>query len=456
MRDKMSDYKQHEAQTNQDKAIKNKFIAYIPFLLGFIVLAIYIAWTFTAPSFYSDGDWWKIVIVVHMICLFAPISIVGVALALWKRTSIFLIMYIILSLLTALPILYFLTILIFTNLKEPKQVEKVVSVEKKLETIKDPEETFVQSYNAATELANIKLSMLTFEQILKAAVAQGLPKDGEVLIGPEVFSGFVELPSMYEYLGYDDIFDTGKFSYKGSYYLVDCKNKHCYLRIIPQYPKKGESYDINIAVDKNKIFRSCNVDANLELFVKFCNDMVKEGENTVRVAISGENLILAIGRGDIEGVKDLLERGLDPNSIGYGDIPLIIAIERKQKEIIKLLLSYKVNPNIADNYGNPALILACYKSINDADIVEILLKAGADPNIKNKKGEAPLSIAADNGNWDIVNLLRNAGVVIPLDIIEKEKQAAEYRKRAEKIRQRYEIQQNSQKSKNMKPIPEKY
>jgi ankyrin repeat protein len=40
---------------------------------------------------------------------------------------------------------------------------------------------------------------------------------------------------------------------------------------------------------------------------------------------------------------------------------------------------------------------------------EILLKAGADPNLRNTEGETALSIAIRNHNGDIAELLKQAG-----------------------------------------------
>ena len=46
---------------------------------------------------------------------------------------------------------------------------------------------------------------------------------------------------------------------------------------------------------------------------------------------------------------------------------------------------------------------------DDAEMVALLVKAGANVNVINRYGVAPLALACTNGNAAIVNLLLNAG-----------------------------------------------
>jgi len=53
----------------------------------------------------------------------------------------------------------------------------------------------------------------------------------------------------------------------------------------------------------------------------------------------------------------LLARGANPNlGNGHGETPLIIAVQRRDLQIVRLLLSARANPNQTDNVsGNSAL-----------------------------------------------------------------------------------------------------
>ena len=45
----------------------------------------------------------------------------------------------------------------------------------------------------------------------------------------------------------------------------------------------------------------------------------------------------------------------------------------------------------------------------DSKIAQALIEKGVDVNVKDWKGFTPLEIAVQNGNKEIVSLLRNAG-----------------------------------------------
>jgi ankyrin repeat protein len=139
-----------------------------------------------------------------------------------------------------------------------------------------------------------------------------------------------------------------------------------------------------------------------------------------------EDIFEAVRRGDVECVRELLRRGVNPNirdiyvrggsttpfniglylkrggvkegglskSGGYccsGETPLHVASRRGHVEIVKLLLEHGADPNIRDMYGETPLHDAAYWG--HADVVKLLLEHGADLSAKNKYGETPLFLA---------------------------------------------------------------
>ena len=56
-----------------------------------------------------------------------------------------------------------------------------------------------------------------------------------------------------------------------------------------------------------------------------------------------------------------------------------------------------------NSYGLSPLGVACH--ILDFESVELLLKNGADPNLKNNDGQSAMDIAVDNNNEDLINWL---------------------------------------------------
>ncbi len=110
--------------------------------------------------------------------------------------------------------------------------------------------------------------------------------------------------------------------------------------------------------------------------------MVKAGVNLdVTTRFGGVGITPAAEKGYVEIVKELLETTEinvnHTNTVGW--TPLLEAIVlndggQKQQEIIRLLLEYGANPNMSDKYGKTPLTLAKEKGY--AQIAAILQEAG--------------------------------------------------------------------------------
>ena len=51
--------------------------------------------------------------------------------------------------------------------------------------------------------------------------------------------------------------------------------------------------------------------------------------------------------------------------------------------------------------------LHCAANYNLTDLVRLLLEKGADVNAVNKDGKTPLDLAEENGNKEVVDILRH-------------------------------------------------
>lgn len=93
-------------------------------------------------------------------------------------------------------------------------------------------------------------------------------------------------------------------------------------------------------------------------------------------------------------VKLLLEAGADPN--GTRNHPVLTsAAYRGTVRSIQLLLAHpKIEVNKRDIDGQTALLVAAKRG--HTRIVELLLEAGADPSLKNERGETPEDKARQN------------------------------------------------------------
>lgn len=82
---------------------------------------------------------------------------------------------------------------------------------------------------------------------------------------------------------------------------------------------------------------------------------------------------------------------------------LIRAAQRGMLDYVELSLKHGANPNMKNELGQTALHGAA--SSGHPDTVRTLLEKGADPNIADLQGKIPVIYAFDSGSKDILNLL---------------------------------------------------
>lgn len=182
--------------------------------------------------------------------------------------------------------------------------------------------------------------------------------------------------------------------------------------------------------------------------------VVNQSPKTQNGLKHSEQLIEASEKGDLNTVKQLISKGFDLNSQNKdtGVTPLMQASLFGHVDVVGYLLNHGADPNKKDAYGNNALDNAIYNesSLNKdvlaitkivaslisagvnvshvvegehsastplieatnngySDIVKMLIKAGADPNLSGNDGKTPLMYAALRGHEDIINALISSG-----------------------------------------------
>ncbi|HEY6346722.1 MAG TPA: ankyrin repeat domain-containing protein [Bryobacteraceae bacterium] len=159
----------------------------------------------------------------------------------------------------------------------------------------------------------------------------------------------------------------------------------------------------------------------------------------VRAAYSP--LVLAAMTGDLESVRALLARGADPNAAARGGAPLAQAVTFGYREVVQALIaagaSVKMTEssginlihwaaianrpsvipalvaagtpvNAQDQFGFTPLMYAATIDFGDAESVKTLLRAGADPTIRNLDGRTPVEQARHLGHTRLEAALRHA------------------------------------------------
>ena len=107
----------------------------------------------------------------------------------------------------------------------------------------------------------------------------------------------------------------------------------------------------------------------------------------------------AAGYGKIDTVRLLINLGAEPQ--------LTKAANKNWKAIIQVLLQAGANPNMTDLKGECPLHVATLEDYKD--IVHLLLQHGAKPNMRNQDGTTPLHWAAVLGHLDVAKQLIDGG-----------------------------------------------
>jgi ankyrin repeat protein len=122
----------------------------------------------------------------------------------------------------------------------------------------------------------------------------------------------------------------------------------------------------------------------------------------------------AIQDGDTAALKIFLELGAHPDYPDEnGVFPLAAAIQSDNKKAQEILLKYGANPNLKNIIGMPVLVLACFY---DRDI-SCLLAYGAETNTKSLEGITPLMCSILRANVsNTAQLLKAGAKVSPMEL----------------------------------------
>lgn len=117
-----------------------------------------------------------------------------------------------------------------------------------------------------------------------------------------------------------------------------------------------------------------------------------------------QHLNSAAERGNLAKVIEHLEQGADINFVtkSRGITALHLAVCNGHVDVVKALIDRRADPNLTEAFST-----ACH--YGNADVIQHLLRGGADSNLANEAGVTPLMIAAKFASTDIVRRLLDAG-----------------------------------------------
>jgi ankyrin repeat protein len=122
-------------------------------------------------------------------------------------------------------------------------------------------------------------------------------------------------------------------------------------------------------------------------------------------------LLLLIPLIPLSGCKpkeEVAREKLERMGYKYNERPFLRSVKDDDIAAVKLFLDSGMTPNAKDYFEYTALAHAA--NLGHAEIVKMLLEAGADANAKTKYyGRTPIILAALNGHLDVVKILINSG-----------------------------------------------
>lgn len=129
--------------------------------------------------------------------------------------------------------------------------------------------------------------------------------------------------------------------------------------------------------------------------------------HSISASSSPETIFEAIDQNDLTHAQLLLSV-FSPNTNVDGTYPLHYALSRRQTEFVPVLLKAGANPALRTRKGCQALAIAACKGLEAA--VRTLLRASADVNDQNPiSGFTPMHYAIGKGKVGVVQMLMAAG-----------------------------------------------
>ncbi|MCG6194718.1 ankyrin repeat domain-containing protein [Leptospira sp. FAT2] len=118
----------------------------------------------------------------------------------------------------------------------------------------------------------------------------------------------------------------------------------------------------------------------------------------------------AIKSGNVSKVQNVLEKGFDPNAnLYHGVTPLSLAVKYERFEIVRTLLRFSADPDLADENTGLTPLLHCIIEDSPLEMMSVLIRGNADLNRKDGNGMSPLHHCVNEGKLEPFRLLLESG-----------------------------------------------
>ena len=176
--------------------------------------------------------------------------------------------------------------------------------------------------------------------------------------------------------------------------------------------------DIAIAISYRNTLIAATSENNLEEVKK----LLREGAdaNATEESNGITALHAAVENGNLEIVRELLQAGAKANARDENRrTPLMSLDADATPELVRLLLSFGARVISRDN-GKSSVLINAVRNYADAEVLQLLIQAGAKIDMADADGMTPLMEAAMDENLEAVKVLLGAGANVNLKTVEGE------------------------------------
>ena len=186
--------------------------------------------------------------------------------------------------------------------------------------------------------------------------------------------------------------------------------------IIEEYIETGNHQDLELLLSQDVSLVHQKTSHDISPLLLSCYYHKPQVTQVILKFISTITIHEACATGLLQHIQMMIEHKKDVvNELSdHGFTPLGIAAHFGKEDVVRLLLLHHANPNISSQNGYNTYPLHAALGINHEGITKMLIESGAEVNVLQYGGIAPIHLAAQHGNIDLIVILLEQGADVTL------------------------------------------